>query len=344
MRALIDISHPAHVHFFRYLHRRLVDAGHEVLVVGRDKDVTLRLLEAFDIPHLTHGKSGHNSMFGQAKELVGRVLFLVREGRRFRPDVILTRNPAGVQAARLLGTTGIFDTDDGRSVGVHYYAAAPFARIITAPDAIAESFGKKERRYPSYKALAFLHPDLYTPTDPRAELGLEPGERYSVIRLVAHDASHDRGIRGLDREAVQRITELAGSIGPVFATVEPGAEAADIVRKLEIAPERLHDVLAHASVVVGDSQSVIVEAALLGTPAFRINTFALRESPFTEMSRKYDIAHSFPPDQIDAALGAIADALRPEAKEEWARKREVLLADKVNLTDWYWDLVHDLAS
>src|SRR5690606_28437303 len=129
-----------------------------------------------------------------------------------------------------------------------------------------------------------------------------------------------------------------------FATVEPGAEAADRVRKLDIAPERLHDVLAHASRVVGDAQSGIVDAALLGTPAFRINTLALRESPFTEMSRKDDIAVSSPAGEIDAALGAIADALRPEAKEEWARKREVLLADKVNLTDWYWNLIHEIVN
>ena len=29
-------------------------------------------------------------------------------------------------------------------------------------------------------------------------------------------------------------------------------------------------------------------------------------------------------------------------KRGWARKREVLLADKVNLTDWYWDLIHEI--
>ncbi|HEX7097892.1 MAG TPA: DUF354 domain-containing protein [Acidimicrobiia bacterium] len=344
MRALIDISHPAHVHFFRHLYRRLVDEGHDVLVVGRDKDVTLRLLDAFEIEHLAHGRSGHAGMADQARELIGRVSFLVRQGRKLDPDVVLTRNPAGVQAARLLGAKGVFDTDDGRSVGIHYYAAAPFAHVITAPDCLEQDFGRKGRKYPSYKALAYLHPDLYTPSDPRHELGLAPGERYSVLRLVAHDASHDKDIRGLNREAVLRLLDLVGSIGPVFATVEPGAEAADLVRQLDLPPERLHDVLAHASVVVGDSQSVIVEAAMLGTPAFRISTFARRMSHFIEMEEKYGIAYSFVPEELDAAIDAIEAALKPGAKEEWARRREVLLADKVNLTDWYWDLIQELAS
>lgn len=344
MRVLIDISHPAHVHFYRYLYRRLIDGGNEVLVVGRDKDVTLKLLEAFDIPHLTYGHSGHRSMASQGRELIGRVSFLVRQGRRLRPDLVLTRNPAGVQAARLLGSTGVFDTDDGRTVGIHYYAAAPFAHFITAPDCLEENFGRKERRYPSYKALAFLHPDLFTPTDARPLLGLAPGERYSVIRLVAHDASHDRGIVGLNRDSVRRIADLLGTVGPVFATAEPGAEAADLVRRLDVPPERLHDVLAHAAVAVGDSQSVIIEAALLGTPGFRINTFAGRKSYFDDLESRYGLARSFTPDRVDEALSAIEAALEPGAKDELARKRETLLADKINLTDWYWNLIHEIVN
>jgi predicted glycosyltransferase len=343
MRVLFDITHPAHVHFYRNLHQRLIDSGHDVLVVGREKDVTLELLDAYRISHLIHGRSGSRGLIRQGIELASRVAYLVRHGRRFRPDLVLTRNPAGVQAARVIGALGVFDTDDAQSVGLHFRAAAPFADVITGPDGIEGSLGKKERRYPSYKPLAYLHPDLYEPVDPRAQLGLEPGERYSVLRLVAHDASHDRGIEGLDRSSVRRIIELVASIGPVFATVEPGAEAAGMVRSLDVPPERLHDVLAHAAVLVGDSQSVTAEAAVLGTPAFRINSWAGR-TPLTDLSAKYEVAHSFLPEEIDAALEAIADALRPEAKEEWARKREVLLADKVNLTDWYWDLVHDLAS
>ena len=165
-----------------------------------------------------------------------------------------------------------------------------------------------------------------------------------MIRLVAHDASHDRGIIGLSREAVRRISDLLGSIGPVYATVEPGAEAADMVRKLDLPPERLHDVLAHASVVVGDSQSVIVEAALLGTPGFRINTFAARKSYFDEIEARYELARSFTPDRVDEALEAIEAALAPGAKEEWARRREAMLAEKVNLTDWYLGLISELAG
>ena len=87
----------------------------------------------------------------------------------------------------------------------------------------------------------------------------------------------------------------------------------------------------------------VAEAAVLGTPAFRINSWAGR-TPLTDLSAKYEVAHSFLPEEIDAALEAIEAALDPAAKEEWGRRRDVMLADKVNLTDWYWDLVHEIAG
>ncbi len=50
VRVLFDIVHPAHVHFFKYLHADLVAEGHETLVIAREKDVTLALLDEYQHP------------------------------------------------------------------------------------------------------------------------------------------------------------------------------------------------------------------------------------------------------------------------------------------------------
>jgi hypothetical protein len=39
MKVLIDIGHPAHVHFFRNAIRELESKGHAVKVTARDKEV-----------------------------------------------------------------------------------------------------------------------------------------------------------------------------------------------------------------------------------------------------------------------------------------------------------------
>jgi predicted glycosyltransferase len=344
MNVLIDISHPAHVHFYRHLRQRLIDAGAEVLVVAREKDVTLQLLEAFEIPHLTSGRSGHRGWGGQLGELISRDAFLVRHGRHFRPDVVLTRNPSGVQAARLLRAIGVFDTDDGRSVGVHYRAAAPFAHLITAPDCLPESFGRKERKYPSYKSLAYLHPNVFEPSEEAlADLGVRPGERISVLRLVAHDASHDRRAAGIDATARRRIMELLSSHGRVFVSCE-GHVPSDVAEHvLPTRPEHLHSVLAAASIVVGDSQTIATEAALVGTPAVRISTWSKVASHLAELELRYGLVSNFAPPQIDEALARIEALLSDSATQEhWSSARARVLEDKIDLTAWYFDLVVSL--
>ena len=88
MRILFDITHPAHVHFFRYLIGRLSYEGHQVLVTVRDKDVTLGLLEELGIAHICVSKR-RAGLFCAAGELVVRNVRLLREARRFRPDLLV---------------------------------------------------------------------------------------------------------------------------------------------------------------------------------------------------------------------------------------------------------------
>jgi hypothetical protein len=52
MKILIDMGHPAHVHFFKNTIWELEKRGHQVKVTARDKDVTLKLLEAYGIPYV----------------------------------------------------------------------------------------------------------------------------------------------------------------------------------------------------------------------------------------------------------------------------------------------------
>ena len=56
MRVLIDVGHPAHVHFFKNTIWSLEKKGHKVMVVSRDKDVVLELLKAYKIPHTVLSK------------------------------------------------------------------------------------------------------------------------------------------------------------------------------------------------------------------------------------------------------------------------------------------------
>lgn len=347
MRVLFDIVHPAHVHFFRHLRAELVADGHETLVVGRDKDVTLDLLDAFEIPHLVHGRSGHTNLFGQARELLGRSWFLARTAREFRADVVLTRNPAGVQAARLARVPGVFDTDDGTGAGIHFAAAKPFAHWITTPDCLREDHGPRHVAYPSYKALAYLHPDRFTP-DPtiRDDLDLGRDEPLFLVRLVAYDASHDTGAAGLAAGTRQAIIELLADHGRVGITSEQPLTPELEPYRLRIPPDRMHHAIAAATFIVGDSQTVAAEAACLGVPGFRLSSFAGRLDYLQEIEDRYGLLRSFRPSQDRDLLDALQHAVNDlgDLREQAAAGHARLLEEKVDLTSWYSEFVHRVVT
>jgi predicted glycosyltransferase len=92
--------------------------------------------------------------------------------------------------------------------------------------------------------------------------------------------------------------------------------------------------------LVSDSQTMTVEAAVLGTPAIRCNTFVGRCSVIEELERRYGLTYGFLPDQADQMLHRIAELLVGDVvREEWQRRRQRMLEDKMDLTAWMVDFV-----
>jgi predicted glycosyltransferase len=341
MRFLFDIVHPAHVHFFKHMIRALQANGHETTIVARDKDVTRSLLDTYKLSYSSIGRGGQRSRLGQLRELVTRDHALVKIARSFKPDTIVTRNPSGVQVARMLGLRGVFDTDDGRAAGVHFKAAAPFASTITTPDCLDEDFGRKHVKYPGYKQSAYLHPDHYQPDPSIFELlGLNREDRYFIVRFVSMSASHDRGESGLDVSAKHRLIDKLKHHGRVFVTSESKLPLQWEPYRISIPPHRIHDALAFATLCVGDSQTMAAEAAYLGTPSIRLSTFAGRISYLEEMQHRYGLTYGFKPDNVDLFFEKIDEMLALEdikksVKGGWRRMQ----ADKSNIAKWFVDFL-----
>ena len=345
MRVLFDIVHPAHVHFYNHLYHRLIAEGHECVVIARDKDVTLALLDAYGIPYQAHGRP-RPGRAAQAAELASRDWTLFRAGRKLHPDVVLARNPAGMHAARMLRAIGVFDTDNGTSAGIHFRMAAPFAHVITTPACFTEDFGAKHRRFPGYKALAFLHPDHFTPDSAAAyaSLGIPEDEQFYIVRFVAMDASHDHHETGLDLQNARKLVDMLRERGHVFVSAEGALPAEFEDYKMRIPPERMHDVLAYASLIVGDSGSMVGEAAVLGTPNIFYGSFAGRLEYLNDLEARFDLSRSYRPEQA-AEMIAEADRLtRGDEKAHWAEHRTKMLEECVDVSAWYHDLVFELVQ
>ncbi|MBF0380474.1 MAG: DUF354 domain-containing protein [Magnetococcales bacterium] len=346
IKVLFDIVHPAHVHFYKHIIAALKKQGAQTTIVAREKDVTLKLLNAYDLPHISVGRSEKKNMLNQGWELLHRDWSIWRLARKFRPDVICTRSPAGVHVARLCGAVGIFDTDDGPAAGIHYHAAAPFSHHITTPGCIVETYNKKHVKYPGYKQSAYLHPDHFTP-DPGIKnmLGVGANEPFYLLRFVDMVASHDHGETGLGLDDRRKLIDKLKGHGRVFLTTEGAMldEWKDL--QIHIPPHRIHDALAFAAMQIGDSQTMAAEAAFVGTPSLRVSTFKGRLTYLEELEHRYHLTSSFLPSQSDEFFTTLDSWLDDPAIHKKVEKgHERLLKETKNIAAWYVDYIVDVAN
>lgn len=348
MSVLIDVSHPAHAHFFRPIAEALVADGIQVTLIARDKDITVDLLRSFGIPHevLPMNRPGAGRI-SAAFELVRRSWQLRRRIQRLRIEVVLTRNPSGAIAAFGTNALSIFDTDDGRSVGLHYWAARPFADVITSSVHDPEDHGRGHRRYRAIKAQMFLHPHRFTP-DPDIQRQYVPDDRpFSVVRFSAHDASHDRKIVGITSHGRASIVKCLLESGPIVLSVE--REGLWLVENgcdpVSIPPEHFHHLLAGAQIFVGDSQSVAAEAAVLGVPSLRLSGFT-GKSFYLELLQSKGLVQNFRPGEEEKLVAAVKDYCGDAAATKLSvlQRAARLNSDVCDLPDFFVEIVKELRS
>lgn len=335
MRLILELNHPAHVHLFRHAFEALRARGDEVLVVARDKDVALRLLDAFGIPYTILAPIGR-SRLGLARELLLREARLFQLARSFRPRVILGTSAHAARIGRLVGAASIvLNEDDRAAVPLFAWVAYPFATAIVTPDCLAhERLGAGHLTYPAFHELFYLHPNRFTP-DPsvRAELGLVDGEAFGIVRLSALAAHHDVGKRGATEELIRRVIEV---VAPrrLFVSAEKALPSGLTPLRLPLGPERALHALAFADFLIGDSQTMTAEAALLGTPALRISDFVGRLSYLAELESA-GLAFGFRPGDDDAVVSSLSEILAMgDRRAVFAERRAALLARKIDPLPW----------
>ena len=102
--------------------------------------------------------------------------------------------------------------------------------------------------------------------------------------------------------------------------------------------------MALADFVLGDSQTMTAEAAVLGVPAFRLNDFVGRISYLKELEA-YGLAFGFRPGEEERALAAIHAVVRqPDRCAVFAERRRRMLAERIDPLPWLLDRVRALVG
>ncbi|TQQ79340.1 DUF354 domain-containing protein [Halonotius terrestris] len=330
MRVVITIQHPAHVHFYRHAITALEAGNHAVHVFTRDRPMAISLLEAYGIDYeILTGR--FDSKLEMVVNQLRYELNLLRKVRQLDPDVITGIGGLAMShAAALTDTEAVLFTDTEHAT-LSNGLAFPFADRICTPDCYEDDIGPKQYRYPGYHELAYLHPDRFDP-DPSVltDIGLDPDERFVVLRLLDWKAAHDIGDSGFD-EIDSVVDALEDTGAEVFITAEGDIPESVARCQLPVAPEQVHHLLAYADLFIGESATMAAESAVLGTPGIYVSTIRLGYT--AELEDRYDLLQNFAgPNRQSEAIAAGVSILEEYDQPLWNRRRQRMLADKIDTT------------
>jgi len=342
MKGLIILGHPGHVHLFKYPIRNLTDRGHNIKIIARNKECTLKLLEAYKIDYELLDIF-YESIIGKSYGMFRTDLALLKLIRRYNPDLLVgVLDPYIAQVGRLTRKPSIIftDTEDAKLAN---WLTFPFATTICTPSCFLKDLGKKHVRYNGYHELAYLHPNYFKP-DPSVldELNLSKDDKFIVLRFISWAASHDIGLRGI-KKASDMIKSLE-AYGRIFITSERKLSPELEKYRITCSPEKIHSLLYYSQLYIGEGGTMATESAILGTPAIHIeaNSSGIATGNFSgnflELRDKYDLLY-FYPGQEQALEKAIEILEDKNSKKEWQRKREKLLKDKIDVTAWMTDFI-----
>lgn len=329
MKILIDIGHPAHVHFLKNAIRSLLGRGHEITVVTKDKEIAVYLLNKYGINYINLGKPG-KGLWGKAKGLIFFDFKIYKIAKTFKPDILVgVGSPYLGHVSRLIRKPYIsfWDTENAKLLTWLTYS---FTDTICTPSCFLNNLGNKQVKYSGYKEIAYLHPNYFSP-DPSVlkDHGLLLNEKFIIVRFVSWGASHDIGHHGI-KDRIGFIKSLE-KYGRVIITSEGDLPTELKPYLMKISPERLHDLLSYATLYVGEGATMASEAAVLGTPSIYVSSLAATLGNFIALEKTYDLLYSFTDD--NAALGKAVEILQDnKSKETWIMKRERMMKDMTDVT------------
>ena len=337
MNVLIDIGHPAHVHFFRHPIEQLRAHGHRVAITSRDKECAIDLLDALGFEHQVLSRQ-RGGLLGLGLELVQRETALYRLSRGFRPDVMAEIGGIFVaHVGRLMGVPALafYDTENATLQNALTY---PFASAVVVPRCYTGYLPhRRHLRYPGYHELSYLHPDYFHPDRARAlAAGLAPEGDTFLVRVVSWRANHDVGEKGWTRELLAGVIGRLAPLGRVILSAEHTTDPQFAPYAYRGPAADLHHLLAFCRLYVGESATIASEAAVLGVPA--IYAAATRRGYTDEQEARYGLVKNVRRLTLGGINEAI-DACLAQPREHWAQARIALLADTVDVAAFVTDCI-----
>ena len=330
MKILIDTGHPAEIYFFSHMANQLEKNGHSVFFAIREKDCALPIAENLPLKFISKGR-GSNIVLFKPFYFLRALRVLYTQARKIKPDILVSfASPYAGVIARIFKKPHIafLDTEHGKLLR---WLDKTFATQIITPACFQQNLGAKQIVVHTYKELAYLNPAYFSPNaSVIKELNLP--ENFILVRLVNHGAMHDVFKKQWHRNnKFQWIAQLAQKY-PLIISSEIRLPAGLEPYRFAFPPHLLHQVMAQAKMVVGESATVAAENAVLGVPSVYIEYHS--RGYIDEIKNTYGlIKHYSPePDELKKAERFIQAIMQNPPHPKYQEQRQQLLSEKIDIT------------
>lgn len=336
MNVLIYVGHPAQYHFFKNTIVILKEEGHKVTLLLKTKDVLEKLIQQDGHEYVNiQSKNRKNNILSILIASFIRTWKVIKLTKQYDIDILLGTDSSIAQAGFLLNKPSITTLEDDYAVITKLAKLTyPYTSSILVP--LVCSVGKWHRKkvaYQGYMKLAYLHPNRFRPNIEIKKKYITE-EKYCIIRLAGLTAYHDAGIKGLNMDFVKNIIANIREKGfSIYISSEEKLDAQFVNYQLKINQNDIHHLLSFASLLISDSQSMSVEAAMLGVPSIRFSDFTGRISVLEELEQKYHLTFGVLTNESDKLLKLSKEILTNKTSTKlFQDRRNMMLADKIDVT------------
>lgn len=338
MKILIYIGHPAQYHFFKNIILKLKSNGVQVKILIKSKDILENLVQEdhLDVENiLPEGRKDSKKSILLA--MLKRDARVLKIARKFKPDLLVGSDTSVVHVARLINKPGItVGEDDYHVIKKLAWLLMPFSKHILSPDSCDLGlFNYKKVSYAGYMKLSYLHPNTFQPN----ALGLESiiKEKFCIIRLAKLVAHHDEAVKGLSETDVFDLIELL-SLKNIKVYIDSEYKLSEKLKayQLQIPKNRMHDLLSYAELLISDSQSMTVEASMLGIPSIRYNDFVGKIGVLNELEEIYGLTFGIKPDNSELLFDKVKELTsKSTLKSDFQAKKLKMLSEKIDVAAFF---------
>jgi hypothetical protein len=335
---LFYLGHPAHYHNVSKVIEQLSNKGYEIILVARKKDVLFDLLR--DLPYkiiYLDARVGQNKL-ALIGTILKREIILFRLVLKYKPRMMVGTDIVITHIGKLFGIPSfVLNEDDAAEVPFLAKFGFKYSTAVFSPNCCNISpYDHKKIGYEGYHELAYLHPDYFKPDKSKVETLFAGEERFFLLRFASLTAHHDEGVKGINDELAKQIISILESKGKVWVTSERPLSPDFEQYRIAIPPTEIHHALFYADLYIGDSQTMAAEAAVLGTPSLRFNDFVGKLSYLEELEHKYQLTFGIKTDQKQVLLDKVTELIsQPDLKAKWQERREVLLNETIDVTQFW---------